>query len=608
MLVLCLLAAAGLTFWLFQERLELVAKIRAKVSSLTALVDEAGLPRGTIFDRNFKQLAVTLDRVSVYARTQEITSVAQTVQVLGAILSLDEKELQHNLESTTLRVWVAENISLEQEIAVKSKRLPGIYLQREEKRFYPNGPLAAHLLGYAENGIGLAGVEHYYDKVLAGRKRAAEDVGQRFSSLDLVLTLDLKLQEILDTILAEVFRGGAVTSALACMIEGKSGEVVATGQLPSFDPNTFAKFPKEVMANRLAMAIPLPTRFRTLLRDVALLHNDGKEEGVRLPWSVRALAGDAGSKLRLWERLRLSDSPLTDFHAISQPGEGVEAAARAALTQDPSLAMVPESATPLNILAAWSTMLNEGEAVWPHVIAKGSAFAGEGSSPEKNESKGRPVVMEPPLPAEVGELFRSMARIGAGQAAFFHDELPVIKTVGGSSRVQLLELVLVTIPAGESDLNLLLMVERNPPGPAAKNGKKVALLEQLVEERVERLSILQQVATTVADVVEPEMGEEVNYQGHKNDQGGTRRDEGESARARPRLSIMPDLRDQSLRHGLRLLQGAQLRLDIRGTGKIVSQKPGAGTPLAGVKEVVLILEKAEEVTPEILAKRAAAGK
>jgi cell division protein FtsI (penicillin-binding protein 3) len=270
--------------------------------------------------------------------------------------------------------------------------------------------------------------------------------------------------------------------------------------------------------------------------------------------------------------------------------------------------MVPESATPLNILAAWATMLNEGRAVWPHVIGKGSTVAGEGSSREKNEGKGRPVVMESPLPAEVGELFRSMARMGAGKAAFFHDELPVMKTVNSSSQLQLLEVVLVAIPAGESDLNLLLVVERNPQGPSAKNGKKEYLLEQLVEEKVERLSILQQVATTVADVVEPEMGEDVNYQKDKSDQNETRRDEGERGRVRPRLTIMPDLHGQSLRQGLRLLQGVQLRLAIRGTGKIIAQKPAAGTALTGVKEVVLILEKQEEVTPEILAKRAASGK
>lgn len=607
MLVVYLLAAAGLAFWLFHERLELFTMIRAKISSLTALVDEPGLPRGTIFDRNLKQLAVTLDRVSVYARTQEITSVAQTVEILGAILSLDEKELRQNLESTNLRVWVAENISLEQEIAVKSKRLPGIYLQREEKRFYPHGPLVAHILGYAEKGIGLAGVEHYYDKVLAGGMREAEE-DQRFSSLDLVLTLDIKLQEILDAILAEVFQEGTVTFALACMIDGKSGAVLASTQVPSFDPNTFAKFSKEVMANRLAMAIPLPTRFRTFLRDVALLDTGGEEEGYTLPWSVRALGDDLGGKLRLWERLRLNDNPLTDFHTISQPGEAAETVFRSAPMQDPSLAMVPESATPLNILAAWSTALNQGQAVWPHVVAKGSAVAEEGGIPEKTEDKGRQAVRGPTFPAEVGELFRGMARIGAGNAAFFHDELPVVKIVGTSSQVQLLEVLLVTIPAGESDLNLLLAVERNPPGASVKNGKKGSPLEQLVEEKVERLSILQQVATTVADVIEPEISEGVNYQGEKSDQGEIRRDEGERVRMRSRLTIMPDLHGQSLRQGLRLLQGGQLRIDIRGTGKIVSQKPGAGTPLTGVKEVVLNLEKSEEVTPETLAKQAAAGK
>ena len=133
-------------------------------------------------------------------------------------------------------------------------------------------------------------------------------------------------------------------------------------------------------------------------------------------------------------------------------------------------------------------------------------------------------------------------------------------------------------------------------------------LEQLVEDKVERISILQEVAKSVADVVEPEAGEDVNFQDKKADGSESRRQGLAVAKERPHLTIMPDLRGQSLRQSLRLMQGARLRIVLRGTGKINSQKPAPGTPLQGVSEAILILDKPEEITPEIMAKRAAAGK
>ena len=78
--------------------------------------------------------------------------------------------------------------------------------------------------------------------------------------------------------------------------------------------------------------------------------------------------------------------------------------------------------------------------------------------------------------------------------------------------------------------------------------------------------------------------------------------------ARPLVTVMPDLRGQSLRKGLRLLQGVQAKIVINGTGRIVSQKPSPGSSLSGVGEVALILEKPEMVTPEVLAKKAASGR
>lgn len=605
--VVALLAVLAVALWVLQERWGIFTLFREKAGSLTSLVGEFSQSRGTIFDRNLKQLAVTLDRVSVFARTQEIKSVPETVKTLGEILSLDEKELQQKLESGTLRVWVAEEISLEQEIAVKSKRLPGIYLQKSEKRFYPNGSQAAHILGYAENGIGLAGIEHFFDKVQASGKHLQAQGDLRLSEQDLVLTLDVKIQELLDAILGETAKDSMFHNGLACLMEMESGAIVAASQLPGFDPNNFAKFSKDILINRMALSTPLPRSFRVLLRDVALLYNESRAEVALLPWSVRAVGDNLGNQVRLWEKLRLSEISQSDFVMAMPTESGGESAARALSLLDSSLEMVPTAAAPLNILAATATLLNGGKAVWPHV-AGGELALRASSGAENPRGDGRKGAYDPPIPSEAPHLFTSLAKVGPANSRLFREEVPLVRGVGKQERVHLLELILATIPAGGNDLLLLVAVEKRPQGNTQKNGNKTMILEQLVEERIERISILQEVAKSVADVVEPEAGEDVNFQDKKGDGTESRREGPALARERPRLTIMPDLRGQSLRQSLRMMQGARLRIGIRGTGKIVSQKPAPGTPLQGVSEAVLILDKPEEITPEIMAKRAAAGK
>ncbi|MBU1568528.1 MAG: PASTA domain-containing protein [Proteobacteria bacterium] len=568
-----------------------------------------GFPRGTFYDRNLKQIAVTLDRVSLYARTQELKSVSATVKVLGEILSLDEKELQQKLQSGSLRVWLAEDISMEQEIAIKSKRLSGVYLQKEEKRFYPNGTQAAHLIGYAENGIGLAGVEQYYDRLLASRKRPIEEQVHLSSPQDLVLTLDLKIQDILDKLVEETSKQQKVRQVMAYIMEGRTGQVIAGSQLPGFDPNNFAKFSQEVLANRFVIPVILPDKFRSFLRDVALLHGEDHDESIRLPWSLRSSAGNLGNQLRLWEWLGLNDKPLTDFHMSMQPGEKLEGAQQQVLPQSPFLVMVPEYATPFNILTAFAVLQNEGKTVRPFVVQKSVGGAsvfefslGENSAGERVGDKSFFNFYDSE------ELFRSQARQGVANSYFFRDEIPVTILKGSSRHLLINELLLVTIPAGGNDLNLLVMVEREADGPNPKNGKSAMTLEQIVEEKVERISVLQQVAKTVADVVEPESSEDGNYIGDKDQLQAPHKALDVKNIEYQKLTVMPDLRGQSLRKSLRLLQGVYMKISIRGTGKVVSQKPAPGAPLQGVSECTIILEKGEDVIPEKLSKGASVKK
>ncbi|MDP3564636.1 MAG: PASTA domain-containing protein, partial [Methanoregula sp.] len=501
------------------------------------------------------------------------------------------------------------DISLEQEIAIRSKRLSGVYLQKEEKRFYPNGSQAAHLIGYAENGIGLAGIESYYDRLLASRKRLKEEQMHLNSSQDLVLTLDLKIQEILDKLVEDISKQQNARQVLAYVMEGRTGELIGGSQLPGFDPNNFTKYSQEVLGNRFVTPVLLPNKFRSFLRDVALLHGQDNQESLMLPWSLRSSAGNLGSQLRLWEWLGLNDKPLADFHLSMQPGEKLESDQQPARSPSPFLEMVPQHATPFSILTAIAVLQNEGKPVRPFAVQKNDD-GGTGVNLAQRESAVGERAADKNFfyLQDSTELFKSQSRQGASQTFFFRDEIPVTVLKGSKWHLLINELLLVTIPAGGNDLNLLVMVERDPEGPNPKNGKKAMTLEQFVEEKVERISVLQQVAKTVADVVEAEVSEDGNYQGEKDQPHVPRKGADVKGKDPRNLVVMPDLKGQSLRKSLRLLQGVYLKISIRGTGKVISQKPAPGASLKGVSECTIILAKGEDVVPEKLSKGASVKK
>ncbi len=608
-LFIVLALAVGAAVWQIDQRYGAFASLKELLASLTSVLTKDSIPRGTIYDRNLKQVALNLDRVSVYARPREINSIPETIKVLGEILSLDEKKLQEELESEQMRVWLAEDLSQEQEIAIKSKRLSGIYLQKSAKRHYPNGTQAAHLIGYAENGIGLAGVEYYYDRLLAGSRLREQKEQQLDSPQDLVLTLDLKIQDILDKLVEEVARDRKTKQVVAYLMESRTGEIIGAAQQPGFDPNNFTRYSKEVLGNRFVMPILVPIKFRSLLRDAASLHGQDDQEPLLLPWSVRPDVGKLGNQVQLWEWLGLNEKPLADFHVFMQPGELLVSEQQPVLPQPPSLDMVPEHATPFNLLTAFAVLENEGRSVRPFVVKKGlDSGTGLEFFQSERDGGGRPGGEWRFLLYDSSELLRSWARQGQAKAYFLKDEILVTTPSGSNRQMAINELLLVTIPAGGNDLSMLVYVEREPEGPSPRNGKKAAMLEQLVEERVERISVLQQVAKTVADVVEPEFSDDGNYQGEKDPAAVAAMVKSARDKEKSGIAIMPDLQGQSLRKSLRLLQGMQLKIQIQGTGKVISQKPSPGTPLKGVSECTLVLEIGEDIVLEKLSKDVSAKK
>ena len=133
--------------------------------------------RGHIYDRNGKSMAISVDVPSVYANPSKIEDPRHAANVLARELEGNLDQIYHRLASDKLFVWLKRQVTPKVAERVRSLELPGIYLTRESKRFYPNRELAAHVVGFTGlDGGGLEGLESSFDEELAGEPQVIPTV------------------------------------------------------------------------------------------------------------------------------------------------------------------------------------------------------------------------------------------------------------------------------------------------------------------------------------------------------------------------------------------------------------------------------------------------
>ncbi len=568
--------------WYFEKEYEIVKYLKELQTTLSSTLSDVNTVRGTVYDRNLKQLAVTMERVSVYVRTREIRSIPETVQLLGSVLSLDEQKLQDQLENGPLRVWIAEDITQKQEVLLKEKKMPGVYLQKNERRFYPGGFHAAHIIGYVENNIGLAGVEYYYDRLLAKRKSGQQNAQKPSSDFtDLALTIDLKIQVILEDLVNKIGAAYGAVRVASYIMESKTGEVIAGAQIPGFDPNSFTGYSKKVLQNAFLVPLLIPDKFRLFLRDAALL-NANKQAGIaQTSWSLSPQDLNLGGQLRLWEKLDLGKRLEPDFGSFESGADTWKKREIRVFSPKEMFGLAPEYAKPLNLLTAFAFLLNGGRSVHPFVVKKEAVSGVKRDTLSQGEQY------------DLNSFFASQSNKRESGAEYFEDEIQVYSSP--SNQISKYTVMFVRIPAGMSELFMLTVAESIPSGPNKKGAKAMKPMEQIVDKRVERISVLQQVAKSVADVVERERTGDANYPLKKNIVSGYYSGDHNRENTSTLLGVMPDLEGLSLRKSLRLLQGIQMKITFKGTGRVVFQTPNPGTPLRNVSECELILERTEDM-------------
>ncbi len=186
------------------------------------------LARADIVDRNGVLLATSLVTQSLYANPKLIGDAETTARRLAAVLpGLDEKTVRDRLAADARSfVWIRRNLTPRQQYEVNRLGVPGLFFQREERRVYPHGTLASHVVGFSDvDNRGLAGAEQAFDERL---KADAEP---------LKLAIDVRIQHAVREELQHTIDDFKAIGGMGVLLDVNTGETLAMVSLPDFDSN-----------------------------------------------------------------------------------------------------------------------------------------------------------------------------------------------------------------------------------------------------------------------------------------------------------------------------------------------------------------------------------
>lgn len=221
--------------------------------------------RGTIYDRLGEPLAIGEQATTVYADPASIRNPQKVAVKAGATLGLDPDEIFPTLRDTSSRfVYLERKADPIKAAALQRLGLAGVGFYPEERRTYPQGPVAAHVVGYAgTDNEGLEGLERSLDKRLTGRPgfeivvrdadgRAVDVVRSRAerAGKSVTLTLDHQLQAYVEQLLAQKTQAWGAKGATAIVMDTRTGAILTMANAPTFDANRFATAPAAARRNR----------------------------------------------------------------------------------------------------------------------------------------------------------------------------------------------------------------------------------------------------------------------------------------------------------------------------------------------------------------------
>ncbi|MFQ6037130.1 MAG: peptidoglycan D,D-transpeptidase FtsI family protein [Candidatus Aminicenantales bacterium] len=460
-------------------------KAKARVIEHTQNRNKIRPKRGDIYDRNGTILARSVPRLSIFLKPDKAESAEEQwkkITRLAPLLELNEKKLtgiRTLIENGHPFIWIARQVEASVAERVKALNLSGISMIEENKRVYPQGRRASHVVGRVDiDGKGLSGVEYKYDALLGGKEgevlilRDARRRRFHFETLnppvdgkDLVLTLDETIQYIAEKELGKAIKEYQAAWGTIIISVPRTGEILAMANYPDFDPNVPISPVSEANRNRAVQHLYDPGSTLKIVTASAALENgcvgleetfdcsqgyiawgrnifrDHKKFGVLSFPEVVIHSSNVGS-IQIGDRVGARNlfEALRRFGFGTRTGIDLPAEERGILRPlekwtDISTASVSIgyeiAVTPIQMLQTLNTVANLGTAVCPKVV-KSIPGSDEGlrRSPEAPRR-----VISPGTARTMSEILRRVVSEGTGQQA----RIPGYTVVGKTGTAQKLD-------------------------------------------------------------------------------------------------------------------------------------------------------------------------
>lgn len=293
-------------------------------------------PRGTIYDRNGKELAFSIMVNSLYVDPGMLNvSPEEAAQKLAPILHMKESDLKEKMSRKSRFVWLERIMepedSAKAEELFKEKKWKGFGFIPESRRFYPNGPMASNVIGFVGlDDKGLEGLEMQLDDLIRGGKnnqyiltdargnpilKSALAPYKAKEEKSVYLTIDQNIQFYAERALDRAMASTKADNGIIIVMDPKTGDILALGNRPSYDPNHFGNATEAQVKNRAVVDIYEPgSTYKPIMAATALAAGTYDTQRV---WHDPGVVWASGHPIRNWDDGSYGDVRLVDIIKFS---------------------------------------------------------------------------------------------------------------------------------------------------------------------------------------------------------------------------------------------------------------------------------------------------
>jgi len=657
-----LFVAAFIGFWMFAISARLVylqfsqyenLANRARQQQQNAI--ETSPLRGELLDRQGRQLARSVQTVSLFLDPDglDTDTLDRNAKQLAQTLGLKQADLAKDFREAHAEkrrfIWIARRLDAALGEKIVAMNLPGLQTRLEPKRYYPNGPLASHVLGYVGlDGQGLGGVEQSYNAKISGepgRLFLEKDAyGKPYESYEIaskpgqtvVLTIDQTIQYLAEQSLLAAVQRSRAKSGSVIVLDPRSGEILALANAPTFDPNRVADAKPETRSNWALQNIYEPgSTFKIVAFSAAIenklvkvddhidcqmgavtvagrvIHDHHPYGSLTIAEALAKSSNVAAIKLGV----RVGDETMYDYirrfgfgskTGIELPGETSGILRKVERWQPSSIGSIAigqeVGVTPVQMVAAFGALANDGMRVAPHLIR------------EVRNAEGAVVYRAQPEQHRVISAETAIALRGMLEGVTLHGtakkaQLDGYSAAGKTGTAQKIDPRTKTYSATKfvgsfvgfapvSNPQVVIIVVIDEPAGAYHGGDVAApIFREVAEQILPNLGVMPDIETSpvpelIAQVNEdPERAAKRREEQAQSEQqrqatmptvdsNGGRGGEVVYAVATRKAMLMPDLPGRSVRGVARTCAQLGLQVEARGEGKVLKQSPSAGTEVS----------------------------